>query len=148
MEGILPCQSSQGDGDRQRKISPKAPAAGGTTALAMSSLTVYAGGGEVYDIEWEEDLPVVASASSLEIPAKSAILIEQTTGKILYEMNADEKMPPASITKIMTMLLVMEALDAGQIHLEDMSLPRLTHALWGEHKSGWSPMNRCRSMIC
>ena len=90
------------------------------TALAMSSLTVYAGGGEVYDIEWEEDLPVVASASSLEIPAKSAILIEQTTGKILYEMNADEKMPPASITKIMTMLLVMEALDAGQIHLEDM----------------------------
>ena len=88
--------------------------------VAMLSASVYAGGGEAYDIEWEENLPVVANAASLEIPAKSAILIEQTSGKILYEMNADEKMPPASITKIMTMLLVMEALDSGQIHLEDM----------------------------
>lgn len=55
----------------------------------------------------------------LEVPAKSCILIEATTGKILYEENADEIMPPASITKIMTLLLVMEALDEGKIHLSD-----------------------------
>lgn len=51
--------------------------------------------------------------------AKSAILMEQTTGKILYEKNAHEKLPPASVTKIMTLLLVMEALDDGSISLTD-----------------------------
>ena len=54
-----------------------------------------------------------------DIPAKSAILIEPMSGKVLYEKNADERMPPASITKIMTLLLVMEALDEGRIKLED-----------------------------
>ena len=43
----------------------------------------------------------------LELPVKSAILMEQKTGKILYTENAEEKMPPASVTKIMTLLLVM-----------------------------------------
>ncbi|MDF2568065.1 MAG: dacC, partial [Oscillospiraceae bacterium] len=45
--------------------------------------------------------------TKLELAAKSAILMEGTTGEVLYEQNADEKMPPASITKIMTMLLVL-----------------------------------------
>ena len=54
-----------------------------------------------------------------DIPAKSAILIEPMSGKVLYEKNADERMPPASITKIMTLLLVMEALDEGRLKLED-----------------------------
>ena len=57
--------------------------------------------------------------TKLDLPAKSAILIEGTTGKVLYEQNADEKMPPASITKVMTLLLVMEALDSGKIKLTD-----------------------------
>lgn len=51
--------------------------------------------------------------------AKSMILIEATTGAILYEMNADEPLPPASVTKIMTLLLVMEAVDLGKISLDD-----------------------------
>ncbi len=55
---------------------------------------------------------------NLDIKAKSAILLEPYTGKILYEQNADEKLPPASITKIMPLLLVMEALDRGDISLE------------------------------
>lgn len=59
------------------------------------------------------------NAVKLELPAKSVILIEGSTGKVLYEENADDKMPPASITKIMTLLLVMEALDAGKINLSD-----------------------------
>ncbi|MDP4083800.1 MAG: D-alanyl-D-alanine carboxypeptidase family protein [Bacillota bacterium] len=46
---------------------------------------------------------------------KSAILIERDTGKILYEKNSDEQLPPASMTKIMTMLLIMEAIDQGKL---------------------------------
>lgn len=51
--------------------------------------------------------------------AKSAILIERDTGKILYEKNPHEKLPPASMTKIMTMLLIMEAVESGQLKMED-----------------------------
>lgn len=53
------------------------------------------------------------------LSAKSAILMEMSSGQVLMEKNADEKLPPASITKIMTLLLVMEALDEGKITLED-----------------------------
>ncbi len=52
--------------------------------------------------------------------AKSVILMESTTGRVLYEINADEKLPPASVTKIMTMLIVMEAVDNGSVSLTDM----------------------------
>ncbi len=58
--------------------------------------------------------------SDLDIKAKSAILLEPFTGKILYEQNADEQLPPASITKIMPLLLVMEALERGDLALETM----------------------------
>ncbi len=50
---------------------------------------------------------------------RSAILIEANTGKVLYEQNADEQLPPASVTKVMTLLLVMEAIDAGKLALTD-----------------------------
>ncbi len=55
----------------------------------------------------------------MELSAKSALLMEASTGKILFEKASHEKLPPASVTKIMTMLLVMEALDNGQCTLED-----------------------------
>ena len=58
--------------------------------------------------------------TQLDIKAKSAILMEVNTGKILYEANADEKLPPASITKIMSLLLVMEAIDSGKMSVEDV----------------------------
>ncbi|TYS68321.1 D-alanyl-D-alanine carboxypeptidase [Sutcliffiella horikoshii] len=47
--------------------------------------------------------------------ARSAILIERDTGQVLYEKNGHEKLPPASMTKIMTMLLIMEAIDKGEL---------------------------------
>ena len=56
--------------------------------------------------------------TKLDIKAKSAILLEPYTGKILYEQNADEKLAPASITKIMPLLLVMEAIKRGDLALE------------------------------
>jgi D-alanyl-D-alanine carboxypeptidase (penicillin-binding protein 5/6) len=51
--------------------------------------------------------------------AKSAILIERDTGAVLYEKNAHEKLPPASMTKIMTMLLIMEAIDKGELSYKE-----------------------------
>lgn len=54
-----------------------------------------------------------------QIEAKSALLMEPKTGKIIYEKNSDEKFAPASVTKIMTMLLAIEAVDNGKIKLND-----------------------------
>ncbi len=66
----------------------------------------------------EGEVPTIAEPS-FESDAKSLILIEASTGKVLYENNADEALPPASVTKIMTLLLVMEAIDRGEIKLTD-----------------------------
>jgi len=52
--------------------------------------------------------------------SKSAILLEPTTGEIIYEKNAHEKLPPASMTKIMSMLLIMESIDNGIIAWDEM----------------------------
>ncbi len=62
----------------------------------------------------------VNAQQPFEINAKSGILIEASSGKILFEQNADEALPPASVTKIMTLLLVMEAIDSGNLKLTDM----------------------------
>lgn len=56
----------------------------------------------------------------LQLDSQSACLMEASTGKILYEQNADEKLEPASVTKIMSLILIMEALDDGSITLETM----------------------------
>jgi D-alanyl-D-alanine carboxypeptidase (penicillin-binding protein 5/6) len=53
------------------------------------------------------------------VEARSALLMEPSSGKIIYEKNSHEKFAPASVTKIMTMLLAMEAIDAGKIKLQD-----------------------------
>lgn len=69
-------------------------------------------------------MPWSVSAETGEIPvtltAASAILIEPVSGKVLLEQNADEALPPASVTKIMSLLLVMEAIDSGKLREEDM----------------------------
>ena len=60
-------------------------------------------------------LPLAARAVELDIPAPSAILMDAATGQILFEKNDHERLRPASVTKIMTLLLVMEALERGQL---------------------------------
>lgn len=63
--------------------------------------------------------PAADSTSGPKIKAKAAVLIDSQTGKVIYAANADKKLPPASVTKVMTMLLAMEAVDSGKISLED-----------------------------
>ncbi len=62
---------------------------------------------------------IMAAQADFELEAKSAILMEFETGEILYEKEADLELPPASMTKIMTMLLVMEAVEEGRAKLND-----------------------------
>ena len=60
-------------------------------------------------------LPFAAQAANLEVEAKSALLMDVATGTILYEQNAHQALAPASVTNVMTMLLIMEAIDSGKI---------------------------------
>ena len=62
---------------------------------------------------------LITPVSALEVAAPSAILMETATGTVLFEKNAHEKLPPASVTKVMTLLLVMEALESGRISWDD-----------------------------
>ena len=59
-----------------------------------------------------------ALADGISFSAKSAILVERSTGRVLFEYEADKQVPPASITKIMTLLLVMEAIESGKLSFE------------------------------
>lgn len=65
-------------------------------------------------------VPAVHADKTIDTDAKSTLLMEASTGEVLYEENADEQLPIASVTKIMTMLLIAEAVDNGKITLEDM----------------------------
>ncbi|MBB6625201.1 D-alanyl-D-alanine carboxypeptidase family protein [Clostridium gasigenes] len=68
---------------------------------------------------YDDFTKAVNAEEGINVEAKSAILMEPTTGKILYEKNIDEKYAPASVTKVMTMLLTMENIDSGKITLQD-----------------------------
>ena len=69
----------------------------------------------------------IADSSDFDVPCKAAFLIEEKTGQVLYEKHSDEQLPMASITKIMTMLLVVEALENGTITIND-TVPVSSHA--------------------
>lgn len=64
-------------------------------------------------------VPADADAAQLSLDCRSAILMEPLTGRVLYEHDADHRLPEASITKVMTVLLVFEALDSGRINWDD-----------------------------
>ena len=91
----------------------------GMTVSAKESVTVSSEC-DISDVDVPLESTTVNAAigQTLDIKAKSVVLMEPNTGKVLYESNSDEKLPPASITKIMSLLLVMEAIDRGDISLE------------------------------
>ena len=76
-------------------------------------------------------LPVPSRGLQPEVPGKSALLMDMTTGTVLYEHNAHEALPPASVTKVMTMLLIMEAIDSGNIKWDDVVTTSETAAAKG-----------------
>lgn len=86
--------------------------------LVMSFLLIFtftATATEVADLSPLEAVPVMADGEALDLKAKSAILIEQGTGRVLYEKDSSTKSAPASITKIMSLILVFEAIDNGAL---------------------------------
>ena len=76
-------------------------------------------------------LGLPAGAVQLEVAGKSALLMDAATGRVLYENNAHQPLPPASVTKVMTMLLIMEAIDSGKIGWNDMVTASETAAAKG-----------------
>lgn len=64
--------------------------------------------------------PGDAPGAALVVDAKSAVLIDADSGTVLFEYHSHDRLPPASVTKVMTMLLIMEAVDRGQMSLQDM----------------------------
>lgn len=68
----------------------------------------------------QNDVMALADEGSLALDCKSAVLMDASTGALLYTQNATEALPPASVTKIMTLLLIMEAIDGGTLHLDDL----------------------------
>lgn len=65
-------------------------------------------------------LPAAAVSGAPAVEATAAVLMEKETGTLLYEQNPHDKLEPASVTKVMTLLLVMEAIDGGRLALDDM----------------------------
>ena len=70
-------------------------------------------------VQTEDQAEQTGEGSGIEVSAPSAILMEASTGKIIYEKDADTRRPPASVTKIMTLLLIFDALADNRIALED-----------------------------
>lgn len=66
-----------------------------------------------------EYVPTAAEAAGLRVDAKSAVLMDMTSGQVLFEQNSHEPLPIASVTKVMTLLLIMEAIDSGALGYED-----------------------------
>ena len=82
-----------------------------TTSIAASPSSLQA--------VFASDFPFAAADGSLSLDCQSAVLMDAKTGTVLYTQNADQALPPASVTKIMTLLLVMEAIENGTLQLSD-----------------------------
>ena len=70
-------------------------------------------------VETVEDAPLQEQKNAFEVAAKGAVLMDASTGQVLFQQDSHEELPPASVTKVMTMLLVMEAVEEGKITLDD-----------------------------
>jgi len=87
-------------------------------ALATSEMYVWSDKSESL-VQTNIQPATTQTGNFLNITSGAAVLMEQKTGKILYEYNAHEKLRPASVTKIMTLLLIMEAIDSGRLKYTD-----------------------------
>lgn len=77
-------------------------------------------------------ISIVSGAQDFKVDAQSAILIDAESGQVLFEQNPDEPLPPASLTKIMTLLLTMEEIESGKLSLDDkVTISRLAQSMGG-----------------
>ena len=90
-----------------------------TILILMCSYNIVVASDNTYVWSQSVETSVAPTTNTLELTCGGAVLIEQDTGKVLYEHNSHEKLRPASVTKVMSLLLIMEALDEGRITLED-----------------------------
>lgn len=86
--------------------------------MTRSVLSALANDEPVYDVETVA--AIMTNTNVFELQAKSFVLMDATTGQILLENRSNEKLPIASVTKVMSMLLVMEAIDSGKINMDDI----------------------------
>ena len=86
--------------------------------LNVFSVSVFAMDTSGYDSQ--AVMKILQQTDVNALKARSSLLMEASTGRMLLENNINQKMPMASITKIMSMLLVMEAIDSGKLKMEDM----------------------------
>lgn len=92
----------------------------------------------------------VVSADEVDLAknAKSAILIEASTGEIMWEKNAHEKLAPASMTKMMSMLLVVESIDKGNLKWDQMiTVSENASKMGGSHRASTPTRGRC-GLLC
>ncbi len=77
-------------------------------------------------------ISIVSGAQDFKVDAQSAILIDAESGQVLFEQNPDEPLPPASLTKIMTLLLTVEEIESGKLSLDDkVTISRLAQSMGG-----------------
>ena len=117
-------------------------------ALCLAGLALGLPGLPARAVEGGAQLVPAEAGAGLSLPCRAAVLVDQGTGTVLYEKDADRQMPIASITKVMTLLLTFEALHNGQLTL-DTPVPVSEHAAsMGAARSGWSrgstlPWTKC-----
>lgn len=93
--------------------------AGEREGVKDTNAVAAAGANNNTGIGADNNTGAAGDAGGLTVSAKSALLMDAGTGAVLYAFNENDRRPPASVTKIMTMLLVLEAVDAGKISLDD-----------------------------
>ncbi|MEG2459725.1 MAG: D-alanyl-D-alanine carboxypeptidase family protein [Clostridia bacterium] len=89
--------------------------------ICIFTTSIVLGSSYIYSLDLKTNVSSMQTVAPPTFAFKSAaqILVEPTTGKVIYENNADEKLLPASVTKIMTLLLTMEAIDSGKLAYTD-----------------------------
>ena len=97
-------------------VLAETPADGSSSSASGSSASENTAAGTESSSSGDD---TAGAGTSFHVNAPCAIVMEASTGTVLYEQDADLQKPPASVTKVMTLLLIFEALDAGQINLTD-----------------------------
>ena len=116
-EDVQAAESAQTSGDA--RAAGDVRASGNAQAVDVQTAGDARAAGDVQTAGDAQAAPADQSQAAVQIAAPSAILMEASTGQVIYEKDADEKRSPASVTKVMTLILIFDALQSGKIQLTD-----------------------------